>query len=59
MPKRFAISKRNLWMAQAADLVICYVEHDWGGAYKACHRAARMKKEVINLAPLSPDEHFW
>ena len=34
VPLKFAISKRNEWMMSAADLVIAYVSHSYGGAYK-------------------------
>ena len=59
VPMRFAIVQRNAWMAKEADLVICYVLHDWGGAYKACKKAAKMNKELINLAPLESEERLW
>ena len=52
VPLRFAISHRNRWMAESADLVICYVSHTWGGAYKACLHAKKKGKEIINLARL-------
>ena len=34
-PPRFAITKRNEWMINQADLVIAYVTHTYGGAYKS------------------------
>ena len=49
VPLRFAISKRNEWMAEKADLVIAYVACSRGGAYKALQFARRKKKTVINL----------
>ena len=48
-PKR-AITKRNQWMVDQADLVVCYVEHESGGAYAALKYAKRLDKAVINLA---------
>ena len=33
-PKR-AITKRNRWMVERADLLVCYVERNRGGAYAA------------------------
>ena len=33
-PLRFAISKRNEWMVDQADVVVAYITHDWGGARK-------------------------
>ena len=50
VPLRFAIPHRNRWMAESADLVICYVNCTWGGAYKACLHAKKKGKEIINLA---------
>ena len=49
VPPRFAISKRNEWIANEADLIICYVNHSFGGAYKAVDFARRRKKKIINL----------
>lgn len=50
VPYKFAISKRNEYMVDAADLLIAFVEHDWGGAYKTLLYAKRKKKEIINLS---------
>ena len=49
-PIRFAISYRNRWVVENVDLIICYISHDWGGAYKACDYAKRKNKAIINLA---------
>ena len=32
VPPKYAISKRNYWMIQNSDYVICYVKHKIGGA---------------------------
>lgn len=45
-----AIGLRNLDMADRADLVICYVERENGGAAKAVQYAAKQNKTIINLA---------
>lgn len=45
VPPRFAISKRNEWMIKNADLIIVYVNHAYGGAYKSLQVAKRRKKE--------------
>lgn len=50
VPPRFAISKRNEWIIQQADLIIAYVKYTYGGAYKALQYAQRKKKLIINLA---------
>ena len=33
VPKRFAISHRNQWMATNCDMVIAYIKHGYGGAF--------------------------
>ena len=49
VPPRFAVSKRNEWMIENADLIIAYVDHNFGGAYKSLQVAKRKKKKIINL----------
>ncbi len=49
-PLRFAISYRNRWMVERADLLIAYVKHDWGGAYQTYRYAKRKGKVIYNLA---------
>lgn len=48
-PMRFAITNRNKWMIERADLIIAYVEYEYGGAYKAFKYAYKKGKIVINL----------
>ena len=48
-PPRYAISKRNEWMMKNADIIIAYVNHSYGGAYKSLQVAKRNKKEIINI----------
>lgn len=50
VPLRFAISRRNEWMINQADLIIAYVKYSYGGAYKALQYANKKKKHIINLA---------
>ena len=50
VPKRFAISKRNEWMVDQADVVVAYVDHDWGGAAKTLKYAFKRKKHVVNIS---------
>ena len=52
VPPRYAISKRNEWMIDNADLIVCYVKHTAGGAYKGLLYAQKKKKHSINLANL-------
>ena len=49
VPKRYAISKRNRYMVDEADIVVAYVNHDWGGAAETLAYAKRQKKEIISF----------
>lgn len=49
VPKRFAISFRNKWMIQRADIVIAYVNRSVGGAAKFTDMARKRGKEIINI----------
>ena len=50
VPLKFAISKRNEWMVENADIIIAYVNRTFGGAYKTLQYARKKKKHIINLA---------
>ncbi len=52
-PLRYAIAYRNRYMVDCADLVISYIDHDWGGAYKTYRYAKKKGKVVFNLAEFS------
>ena len=47
-PRRFAISHRNRWMVESADVVVAYVLHDWGGAATTLRCARQKKKQIIS-----------
>lgn len=47
VPRRYAILRRNEWMVQAADVVVAYVLHDWGGAARTLDYARRKKKRIV------------
>ena len=49
---RFAIIKRNEWMMLNADIVIAYVEREYGGAYRSLQIAKRKKKKIINICDI-------
>ncbi len=49
-PPRFTITKRNEWMIHNSDLIIAYVSHSYGGAYKTLKYAQKINKKIINLA---------
>ena len=48
-PKR-AISLKNRWMIEQADLVVLYVEKTNGGAYSAMRYAQKLGKPILNIA---------
>ena len=45
-----AIQIRNREMVDRADLIICYIEHEKGGAWQTVEYAIKQGKTVINLA---------
>ncbi|MBQ7324234.1 MAG: hypothetical protein IJW98_00670 [Clostridia bacterium] len=50
VPKRFAICKRNEWMIKQCDLVITFVNRDFGGAAQYTKNAEKRGKTILNLA---------
>ena len=56
VPKRYAISRRNKWMVEQADMVIACVDHDWGDASKTLEYAVKKGLRIINLGGLHNDE---
>lgn len=47
-PKRFAISYRNRWLAEMADVVVSYVQNeDSGGAAAMWRHAIKKQKRII------------
>lgn len=50
VPPRYAIIKRNQWMVETSDVLVAYVLHDWGGAYKTlCHAKCKNKRIISYL----------
>lgn len=47
-----AFKIRNFNMVDRADLVLCYIEHQNGGAWQAVRYAIEQGKTVINLAEI-------
>ena len=45
-----AIAKRNKWMVEQSDLLICYIDKEEGGAFAALNYAKKIEKKAINLA---------
>ena len=52
VPPRYAISHRNKWMIEQADIVVCYVSRQYGGAYEMYSDAKRKAKKIYNLGSL-------
>ena len=48
-PLRFAIYYRNRWMVERSDVIICGVDHTWGGAYSTVQYAKRKDKPIYNV----------
>lgn len=53
IPGRTAIPQRNKWMAKQAHYILCYIEHDEGGAAASVNYAKMLGKEIFNLGSLS------
>ena len=49
VPKRYAISARNKWMVDVSDVIVSFVDHDWGGAAKTLEYAKKRGKRIISL----------
>ena len=49
VPKRFAITWRNKWMVRESEMILCYINHTWGGAAQAVEYGRRQGKTVVNL----------
>ncbi len=47
-----AIQKRNCEMVERADLIICYIKENTGGAVKTVRYAHKKNKTVINIAEM-------
>ena len=50
IPPRFAIHYRNKFMVEAADIVVTYVQHSWGGAAKYKLLAEKKNRQIIELS---------
>lgn len=47
---KYAITRRNRWMVEQCDIVLCYITHSWGGAQQFVRQAERKGKKIINVA---------
>ena len=49
VPKKYAISYRNDWIVKKADVVICYIKHNYDGAAKFVEKAKEWEKLYVIL----------
>ncbi len=49
VPLKYAISRRNEWMVDQADVVVAYVKHSWGGAAATLRYAESKHKRIIKI----------
>ncbi len=49
VPPRYAIIRRNMWMVENSNLLVCYINHTFGGAYKTYKYAINKKITTINI----------
>ena len=49
LPPRYAISYRNRYMVDKADVVVCFIKRSFGGAYKAYSYAKKKDKKIISF----------
>ena len=49
VPRRFAINYRNKWMLTKSDIVVTYVTHNFGGAWRFKEMAERLEMMIIKL----------
>ena len=45
-----AIQIRNREMVDRADLIVCFIDHQSGGAFHTIQYAQKQSKQIINLA---------
>ena len=48
-PNRFAIVRRNRYIAENVDVILCYIENKTGGAFSAVKYAMNRDIKIINL----------
>ena len=49
IPKKYAVIHRNRYMVEISDVIIAYVNHKFGGAYKAYSYAVKQNKMIYNI----------
>ena len=53
-----ALQIRNRQMVDRADLIVCCIDHESGGAYQTIQYAQKQNKKIINLALEETDNVF-
>ena len=48
-PKRACIIKRNQWVVDNTDYIVCYICDKIGGAYRAVQYAQKHKKKILDI----------
>lgn len=49
VPKKYAIDKRNMWMIEQADAVVCYVQYHTGKSAYYREKAKRKGKMIFDI----------
>lgn len=49
-PKSLYIIKTNEYMVRHSDVLICWIEHHWGGAFKTYQYAKNKSIKIYNIA---------
>ena len=52
VPPKYAVTWRNRYLIDTADICLCYLRHSWGGAYQFACLAKRRGLTVYNLGSL-------
>ena len=50
--RRGRIPKRNQMVVEQSDVIVCYINVPYGGAYTAYKRAVKKNKRIINLTQI-------
>ena len=53
---KFAISRRNRYLIDHADVCLCYINHTWGGAYKFVRMAQSRGLRIVNIGSAGLEE---
>ena len=49
VPLRFAINRRNRYMIEQSDFVVCYMNHTFSNTYTFLRFAAKTNKKIVNI----------